>query len=90
MNQQQQQNQPAPQEQWEVTYHYPGEPPEPEIWRSFATAFAFSQPNQDEEVEWRYTRRADIEERFAAGENNIRVAWSHLHPEQTYVTIRRL
>lgn len=81
---------PPPQEQWEVTYHYADEPPEPEIWRSFASAFAFSQPNQDEEVEWRYTRRADIEARFAAGENNIRVAWSHPHPEQTYVVIRRL
>jgi len=81
---------PPPQEQWEVTYHYPDEPPEPEIHRSFAIAFAASQPYPDDDVEWRYTRRADIEARFNAGENTIRVAWSHLHPEQTYVTIRRL
>ena len=94
MNNQQQNPQPQaappPQEQWEVTYHDPDEIAEPEIFRTFANAFAFSQPYPDEDVEWRYTRRADIEARFMAGENNIRVAWSNLQPEQVYVTIRRL
>ena len=86
--------QPAPQvpaEQWEVIYHWPDEAPEPEQFNRFATAFAFSQPNpDDDDYDWRYTRRAEIEARFAAGENNIRVAWSAHMPEQVYVTIRRL
>ena len=78
------------QDQWEVVYQCPGEMPEPEIYRSLSIAFASSQPNQDAEVEWRYTQRADIEARFAAGENDIHVAWSALRPDQTYVIIRRL
>ena len=85
MNQQQ-----NPENQWEVTYHYPGEVPEPEIWQSFASAFAFSQPNQDENEYWRYAQRADIQARFAAGENDIRVAWSAIAPNETYVVIRRI
>ncbi len=86
--------QPAPQVpavQWEVIYHYPDEAPEPEIFGYFGFAFAFSQPNpDDDDYDWRYTRRADIEARFAAGENNIRVAWSAQMEDQIYVTIRRL
>lgn len=77
-------------DQWEVIYYTVDEPPEPEIFHSLSVAFAYSQPNQDAAVDWRYTQRADIEARFAAGENTIRVAWSAQMPEQTYVTIRRL
>jgi hypothetical protein len=85
--------QPAPQvpaEQWEVTYHWEDEASEPELFNRFANAFAFSQPNPDDDYDWRYTRRAEIEARFAAGENNILVAWSAHMAEQVYVTIRRM
>lgn len=89
--QEQQPAPPAAENQWEVTYHWPDEAPEPEIYRSLAIAFAASQPNpDDDDYDWRYTRRADIEARFAAGENNIRVAWSAQEPDAVYVTIRRL
>jgi hypothetical protein len=82
---------PVAQDQWEVTYHWEDEASEPELFNRFANAFAFSQPNpDDDDYDWRYTRRAEIEARFAAGENNIRVAWSAHMAEQVYVTIRRL
>ena len=82
---------PVAQDQWEVTYHWPDEAPEPELFNRFANAFAFSQPNpDDDDYDWRFTRRAEVQARFAAGENNIRVAWSAHMPEQVYVIIRRL
>jgi hypothetical protein len=76
--------------QWEVTDHWPNEELIKALFNRFDIAFAFSQPNQDENADWRYTQCADIEGRFAAGENTVRVAWSDINPEQTYVTIRRL
>lgn len=82
---------PPAEHQWEVTYHWPDEAPEPEIYRTLSIAFAASQPNpEDDDYDWRYTRRAEIEARFAAGENTIRVAWSAQEPDEVYVTIRRL
>jgi hypothetical protein len=76
--------------QWEVTDHAPNEELIKALFNRLAIAFAFSQPIQDENEYWRYAQREDIEARFAAGENTIRVAWAHLNPDHTYVTIRRL
>ncbi len=76
--------------QWEVVDHWPNEDLVKALFNRLAIAFAFSQPMEDENIDWRYTQQAEIAARFAAGENTIRVAWSHLNPEQTYVTIRRL
>ncbi len=76
--------------QWEVTDHWPNEDLVKALFNRLDVAFAFAQPIQDENEYWRYAQREDIEARFAAGEDTIRVAWSHLNPEQTYVTIRRM
>lgn len=76
--------------QWEVVDYWPHEALIKAIFNRFDVAFAFSQPGQNENADWRYTHREDIEGRFAAGENTVRVAWSDINPEHTYVTLRRL
>jgi hypothetical protein len=73
-----------------VVDHWPNEDLVKALFDRLEIAFAFSQPIQDENQYWRYTQRAEIEARFAAGENNIRVAWSALAPDDTYVVIRRV
>ena len=58
--------------QWAVTWTPEGEV---EIMKSFADAWALSQPYPDDNIPWTYTRKADIRARFHAGETRVRVAW---------------
>jgi hypothetical protein len=74
--------------QWAVIYHN-GNNQETEIFDRFRDAFAYSQPDADDEIDWRYTRGDEIEARFNQGENEIRVAWSDIQPNAFYVIIRR-
>lgn len=75
--------------QWAVITHN-GNDEETEIFDRFSDAFSYSQPdNQEDGVDWRYTRRAEISDRFIQGENDIRVAWSAVQPDTVFVIIRR-
>jgi hypothetical protein len=58
--------------QWAVTWTPEGEE---EIMKSFADAWALSQPYPDNNIPWIYTRKAEIRARFHTGETKIRVAW---------------
>ena len=61
---------------------------EVESMKSFADAWALSQPYPDDNIPWIYTRKAEIRARFHAGETKIRVAWVE-GDENTCVWIER-
>jgi hypothetical protein len=67
----QNQNQGQDQVRWHVTYV---EDDDTEIFDRWADAWAYAQPDADGR-DWRWSKKADIQARFDAGENNITVAW---------------
>ena len=66
------QNQGQEQVQWRVTYTEDDD--DTEVFDRWADAWAYAQPDADGR-DWRWSKKADIQARFDAGENNITVAW---------------
>jgi len=58
--------------QWRVTYTEDDD--DTEVFDRWVDAWAYAQPDADGR-DWRWSKKADIQARFDAGENNITVAW---------------
>ncbi len=87
-NQPNQNNQDQGQGQWRVTFYEQGEEPLVEIMRTFADAWAVSAPYPgDDGLQWARSNRANVEARFAAGENSIVVSRAS---QVTYTVIERI
>ncbi len=76
------------QNQWEITWHTPNDPPDTHIVPLFRNAWPAAQPPAaDDEPGWTYTRRADVWPDLAQGQT-VRIAWRD--DNGAFVTLRRM